>query len=368
MELLEGTSLDARLQGGHISKQETVAILTQLARALDKAHRLGIVHRDLKPENLYLQRREDGGSTLKILDFGISKFTTEGGGIEQANVTSTGTIMGTPLYMSPEQARGVSALIGAPTDIWAIGLIAFHMLTGRIYWSATTVADLIVKILVEPMPLPTQLGSDLPPEFDRWFVRSCDRNPAARWSTATEQVTALAQLLDCAHIMREMSASWTGKRAASVPPVGAATSSTAVGARTMSAISTSSDGLPGRRSMVAVWVGGALLLAVVAGGAVVLSRSKSAPAPETVTVLSQVTPTVVPSQASAQAAQAVAAPEVPGETSRPREAGVPAVSVRPPSKGHPPPAVATPLANPPPHAPKPATKRPASTQYDPAAP
>jgi serine/threonine protein kinase len=195
MECLEGSDLEKTLErSGPLSPEMTVWVLAQVASALDRAHGLGIVHRDLKPENIFLHRRESGEPIIKILDFGISKMSGDGlGGIAQAGLTRSGVAMGTPLYMAPEQARGESG-IGPATDVWAVGLITYRLLTGRIYWTSQTLAELMVELLTAAMR-PPSVGGGLPLGFDAWFLRSCERDPGRRWRTVGEQIDALAEAL-----------------------------------------------------------------------------------------------------------------------------------------------------------------------------
>jgi serine/threonine-protein kinase len=195
MECLEGSDLEKTLErSGPLSPEMTVWALAQVASALDRAHGMGIVHRDLKPENIFLHRRDSGEPIIKILDFGISKISGDGlGGIAQAGLTRSGVAMGTPLYMAPEQARGASS-IGPATDVWALGLIAYRLLTARIYWTSQTMAELMVELLTAPMR-PPSAGAGLPVRFDAWFLRSCERDPERRWRTVGEQVDALAEAL-----------------------------------------------------------------------------------------------------------------------------------------------------------------------------
>jgi predicted Ser/Thr protein kinase len=200
MELLDGHDLEKHVETrGAIPPEQLVEWLAQVARALDKAHAAGIVHRDLKPENLFLHRREDGTEIVKILDFGISKVMGgEGMGstAQAGGGTKTGAVFGTPLYMAPEQARGLHSQIGAATDIWAIGLIVYRLLTGHVYWRANTIAELLVQIIAEPMVPPTSLRPfQLTPAFDAWFARSCAREPAERFRSVGEQTLALAEAL-----------------------------------------------------------------------------------------------------------------------------------------------------------------------------
>jgi len=182
MELLKGADLEAELQSHHaISATQTIEHLRQVARALDKAHNLGIVHRDLKPENLFIVRREDGSTSVKILDFGIAKVSASD--IAKAK-TATGAVTGTPYYMAPEQVRGDNENVGPHTDVWAIGIIAHRMLTGRDIWTATTLTHLVAQIAYEPMPTPSE-QQDFPfgAEYDAWFAKCCARNPRDRYAT-----------------------------------------------------------------------------------------------------------------------------------------------------------------------------------------
>ncbi len=180
MELLNGTDLQKELEKrGRFSPDEALHYLAQAARALDKSHALGIVHRDLKPENLFLHTREDGSTLLKILDFGISK-SIGANDIGSAGMTSTGSVMGTPLFMSPEQARGRVAEISPATDVWAMGLIALQLLTGTVYWRVNTVGELMAHIISEPLYAPSERWTWLPATVDS-LVRTlvCPRPEAA---------------------------------------------------------------------------------------------------------------------------------------------------------------------------------------------
>jgi serine/threonine-protein kinase len=192
MELLDGRDLGTELKRrGAIPAGEVVLYLRQVARALDKAHALGIIHRDLKPANLYLTARDDGTPLVKILDFGIAKLADGVSG----ELTQDGTIFGTPWYMSPEQARGQASKVGPSIDLWALGLIAFRLLTGRNYWTAEGMAALIGQIVYDPMPPPSQMAPHLGPRFDEWFARACNREVEKRFTNASEEIKALAEAL-----------------------------------------------------------------------------------------------------------------------------------------------------------------------------
>src|SRR5262245_37123550 len=197
MDLLEGNDLEKVAGDQAIAPVYVVEWMRQIGRTLDKAHRLGITHRDLKPENLFLTQREDGTPLIKILDFGIAKLTAESTG-----TTQSGQILGTPLYMSPEQARGDPAQIGPLSDLYALGLIAYKLLNGAPYWKATSVAGIIGQVLYEPMTPPSASGCRLGAEFDQWFLRACNRDPAQRFHSAAEQVETLAKSLGLPADMR----------------------------------------------------------------------------------------------------------------------------------------------------------------------
>jgi eukaryotic-like serine/threonine-protein kinase len=197
MELLDGLDFEKLVEKvGALAPDVVVAVLSQIASPLDKAHANGIVHRDLKPENIFLHRREDGTLVAKILDFGISKFlTADPASTAALGTTADGTLMGTPHYMAPEQARGLVDAIGPATDVWAMGLIAQRMLTGGTYWTAETQADLMVEILISTMPPPSARWPFVGEKFDAWFFRSCHRDAAQRWRSISEQIAALAEAL-----------------------------------------------------------------------------------------------------------------------------------------------------------------------------
>ncbi len=192
MELLKGEELGDRLERTpRMSAEETVSVLSQVARALDKAHGKGIVHRDLKPENIYLTFREDGTVRAKILDFGIAKLVEEGA---KTNATQAA---GTPLYMAPEQTERAGHVSPA-TDIWAVGLVAYRMLVGESYWSGDSLQQLYRQILMDPITSAVERaahhGVQLPPGFDHWFSRCVARNPQERYQSAGQAMQELSNV------------------------------------------------------------------------------------------------------------------------------------------------------------------------------
>lgn len=196
MEYLRGEDLQHLAERrGAIPPAEVVVLLSQAARALDKAHSLGIVHRDLKPENLFVTQRDDGSPCVKILDYGIAKMTGGSDLKEVGRLTATGQIFGTPLYMSPEQAMAESEKICPQSDVWALGLIAHRLLHGKEFWTATTLTHLVAQIAFEPIPAPSEVGSTLGSAYDDWFARCVCREITGRFKTCGEAISALAAAL-----------------------------------------------------------------------------------------------------------------------------------------------------------------------------
>jgi eukaryotic-like serine/threonine-protein kinase len=188
MELLEGESLAARLERlGKLTPDDTARILTQVSRALARAHEKGIVHRDLKPDNIFITR-EGEEEVIKVLDFGIAKkldALSLGSGVR----TNTGALLGTPYYMSPEQALGQTN-IDHRTDIWSFGVIAYECLTGNRPFAKDTLGALLMAVCHDPLPTPSKVAV-VPSGFDTWFERATARELSARFPTAMEAAEAL---------------------------------------------------------------------------------------------------------------------------------------------------------------------------------
>src|SRR5450755_2514558 len=190
MEFLEGTDLSGWLrQHGALPLAQAVDFILQTCVAVADAHALGIVHRDLKPANLFCVRRSDGQASIKVLDFGISKvLESDGGGI---SFTQTNAMMGSPLYMSPEQFRS-SKTVDARTDIWALGTILYELVTRRAPFEATTVTELAIRIATEPVLSPIQVRSDVPLGLAAVVVKCLEKEPERRFQNVAEVALALA--------------------------------------------------------------------------------------------------------------------------------------------------------------------------------
>src|SRR6478752_1399056 len=191
MELLEGENLAQRIKRlKRLSPQETARVLTHIGRAIGRAHDAGIVHRDLKPENVFLVKNEDE-ELAKVLDFGVAK--VERHALEEGTRTRTGSILGTPFYMSPEQAQG-NRTVDLRTDLWAMGVIAFECLTGKRPFYSDGLGDLVLAICVRDIPQPSSIAS-VPIGFDAWWNRAVARDPEKRFQTAKELTEALRDAL-----------------------------------------------------------------------------------------------------------------------------------------------------------------------------
>ena len=185
MEVLEGISLEERVEAGPVEPEEALQILQQIGRGLSHAHRSGLVHRDLKPGNVFLCRDEDGELLVKVLDFGLVRSTQPG----DPRRTERGLAVGTPAYMSPEQARATDGL-DARCDVWSMTVVAYELLAGVPPWPGGSVAEILVNVcLSEYVPL-SEVRRDLGERFDPFFRRGLARRVRDRYATAEELVEA----------------------------------------------------------------------------------------------------------------------------------------------------------------------------------
>ena len=193
MELLRGENVYARVhRAGPVPLPEALEILSQCCKALGRAHAAGIVHRDIKPDNIFLAQTEEEGILVKILDFGIAKFATAP---NDHSSTRTGAVLGTPLYMSPEQARGLKT-IDYRTDLYSLGLVAYTMFTGNLAFSSESFGDLLLQICTAPLPSLCANAPWLPGPMEPWFQRACAREPLNRFGSAQEFADALRAACD----------------------------------------------------------------------------------------------------------------------------------------------------------------------------
>ncbi|HET7712223.1 MAG TPA: protein kinase [Thermoanaerobaculia bacterium] len=198
MEYLEGETLAKRLERGPLSLDEVFEYSTQIAEALEKAHRQGIIHRDLKPGNVMLTR-----AGAKLLDFGLAKLTVKGyqalGGLttlptEQRNLTQEGTILGTFQYMAPEQLEGAEA--DARTDIFAFGAVLYEMTTGRKAFEGKNRTSLIAAIVDRDPPPISTLQPLTPPALEHLIRKCLEKDPDRRWQSAADIASQLRWISD----------------------------------------------------------------------------------------------------------------------------------------------------------------------------
>jgi eukaryotic-like serine/threonine-protein kinase len=193
MELLEGETLEQRLaQRRVLTPAELDKIFREMATGVSRAHAAGVVHRDLKPSNVFIAR-EGPNEVTKLIDFGIAKVDEARLGFTPRMGTRAGTVIGTPEYMSPEQLRS-----GADTDhgvdLWALGIVAFECLTGKLPFSGKTLTDIVVQICTEKPIAPSALA-EVPAGFDAWFAKATHRDSGRRFTSAEDMASALSAIL-----------------------------------------------------------------------------------------------------------------------------------------------------------------------------
>jgi eukaryotic-like serine/threonine-protein kinase len=185
MDLLDGEPLDRWLKHeGRIEPSTALKLLSPIAGALDLAHGAGIVHRDLKPQNIFLAWDPNGDTVPKLLDFGMAKLLGE-----SPVHTVSGTPIGTPLYMSPEQARGEK--VDHRSDVYSLGVLSFEMLTGQLPFTGDTTVAVLMAHIIQAPPKASETCAAVSPLLDAPLLRMLDKNPAERFASAGEAIQAL---------------------------------------------------------------------------------------------------------------------------------------------------------------------------------
>jgi serine/threonine-protein kinase len=199
MELLEGEDLERRiLREGRLPLEDVRKIVVETCAGLSKAPAAGILHRDLKPENLFLAKEDGGSFTVKILDFGIAKAF---GQDVSVNLTATGQMLGTPIFMSPEQAMG-NTDIDLRSDLYGVGLVVYNCLSGHLpFEESNAVGELIVAIATKPTPSITRFRKDLPPKVVGWIEKALAKDRKDRFASAKEMGDAFVEACEVRRMM-----------------------------------------------------------------------------------------------------------------------------------------------------------------------
>ena len=269
MELAQGSSLRAVIeQEGPLPAARALQIARQTAAALGAAHRMGVVHRDIKPDNIIIVRQADGSDLVKVLDFGIAKLRDDGGSAAYT-ATRTGIVVGTPQYMSPEQASGTpSEQIDGRADLYSLGVALYEMVTGQLPFRADTPMGMLMQHIQAAVPPPRLVRPDLniPVSASRLLMKLLEKDPAKRFQTAEEMIAAI----DHPELLPETRIETPTVPLSSTPTVPLAATKTAAGAKSAVAVAPAPTTAPivaaaapnsGARKWVAVVVVAVALLA-----------------------------------------------------------------------------------------------------------
>jgi eukaryotic-like serine/threonine-protein kinase len=193
MEFLSGNDLAREIQArGRFEIPTAIDYLLQASEAVAEAHSIGLIHRDLKPANLFLTRRPDGTPLVKVLDFGISKaLTSESSSKDHPSLTAAQSLLGSPAYMSPEQARRPKT-VDTRTDIWAFGVILYEFLTGSTPWHGDHPLEVLTAAVSDPMPSLCDVRADVPRELENVIAKCLAKKPEDRHQSIAELAQALA--------------------------------------------------------------------------------------------------------------------------------------------------------------------------------
>ncbi len=299
MELLVGQDLGQLLASGPLPFHYAVDFVLQASEALAEAHAAGIVHRDLKPSNLFLCQRPDGTPLVKVLDFGISK-VTQSESASSAKLTETQSIFGSPMYMSPEQIRSAKK-VDHRTDVWAIGVVLFELLTGHLPFDAENAAAALASITADPPKLLRAFRSDAPPGLEAAILHCLEKDVTRRCQSLAELSRLLAPFASPIGLLSASRIERLGAPHAAFVPMAAASSGRSLGAErpTVTAFTNHGSAMPASSSrspalgivlgvgLAATILGGVFAVRAV-GSRVAASGSSSAPSSSAVVATSSV--------------------------------------------------------------------------------
>ncbi len=351
MEYLDGETLGDRTKRvGPMTARELYPIARQLLQGLSAAHDAGIIHRDLKPDNVFIVREKAGRlDYVKIIDFGISKFTALD---QDMKMTATGAVMGTPYFMSPEQAQGIGTT-DARSDLYAVGVILYKAATGQVPFDGATFNELLFKIVLSPMPMPRALVPEFDPAFETIIQKAMARAPDRRFQSAMEFI----QALDVWHSTgaavtvpppEETGLGVTGMTAGPAVPVAGGTQIAVTADGGTKGTWAQSDVVsPQKKSPAGLWIAGAAAVVVIGGAIAGLTLGSNSAESTGDTQESTVAAVAVPSAPPADVP--VAPPQVaPIPDPEPATSAPPAASDVPPPEGSATAQAAAPSPEPPP--------------------
>jgi serine/threonine protein kinase len=315
MELLEGSTLSGFVQRHErLTPAYTARVMTQLCRALGKAHAQGIVHRDIKPDNVFLIDAEHE-VFVKVLDFGIAKSTHD-----SLSVTSTGAMMGTPHYMSPEQMLSTKH-VDLRADLWATSVLAYHCLTGGVPFDGETFGAVAIAVTQGQFPPPYAQYGVGSPALDAWFARALARDINARFQTSEELAESFAQAAGGWSGSSHQTGSGMAAPGGALQPFAALPAPTFTGVANTNGVPTIQVN-PRHRSALVVLIASAFGAVLLGGGLLVWKMREapvSPPIAGTVTTVAVVPPsaTTAPPPSPASAKPLDATPPVPPVASAP---------------------------------------------------
>lgn len=274
MEYIDGDTLQQVLREGPLSWQRALGVGAQVARSLREAHKLGLVHRDLKPANVMLLREATGGDAVKVLDFGLVKsFTPDRPkGPESTELTQAGVLMGSPLYMAPEQARNEA---DQRTDIYALGILLFQCITGRPPFHSKESIDVIVKHLKEKPPQLRSLRPEVPLEVDALVMRCLEKRPQDRFQSMDELLEAMRGATSGQGLSGLFTDPRTSSASGAVPRAAAASQALRAGGPRSLEIELSTPTAPTRRSPMLIIAVGLAVVGLAAGAALAVKLLRS---------------------------------------------------------------------------------------------
>jgi serine/threonine-protein kinase len=190
LDLVRGDSLAAAIANGPLAAERAMTLATQLLRGLDHAHAAGLVHRDLKPDNVMVETADDGSETARILDFGIAVLSEREATLASTRLTASGIVLGTPAYMAPEQARGT--LLDGRADLFALGVMLYEMLAGKLPFDATGLAAAVANISKDPPAFAVRApGVAIDPLLEAFVRKLMARRRSERFASARDALDAL---------------------------------------------------------------------------------------------------------------------------------------------------------------------------------